>query len=152
MLIFTRGQLSLHHHSGLGSSLSYPTPNRIRQLSVTTHPPNSWEVSSLFCPTPSRQRWIFPLFMATTFVQGGAICIPAALVPLRGGDVLCSPGGVADSLQWNRVSFRRGSSRLEFKVCVCIIWWVQDVTNSCSVSSAVLCVESAFFQTRERKT
>jgi hypothetical protein len=66
-------------------------------------------------------------------------------IPLRAGDVLCSPGRVADSLQRNYVSSDRVQVNRSTRFCVCVVWQVQDVIDSWSICSAVLCVESLLF-------
>jgi hypothetical protein len=112
---FTRQQLC---DSTATSAAFNPAPNRLRQLSIVPYPHSEdlsstssrspfWGSTQHFAlPTPGRGEFYSP-FMATNFVQGGAICPPAAqayVLPSRTGDVLHSAGTVADSLPWSWVS------------------------------------------------
>jgi hypothetical protein len=75
--------------------------------------------------------------MTTSFVQGGCN-LPTSCTGLCGfldvGDLSCSPGGVADSLQWNWVIFGRAQVAWSPRFCVHIIQ-VQVVADSSSICS-----------------
>jgi hypothetical protein len=81
--------------------------------------------------------------MAFTFVEGSAICTPAALayVLLRSGSLWCSPVGVGDSIQWSCIPAHR------VQVGYVQMIWVQYITEYSSVCPTVLC----FFHEKERK-
>jgi hypothetical protein len=44
-----------------------------------------------------------------------------------------------------------GTGKPESRLCDCVIWWVQDITDSCSICFAVLCIESLLFPNRREE-
>jgi hypothetical protein len=99
-----------------------PSPLRLCQLSIPLYS-HSGEVRSAFIPPLPDRGELYPPFMATSFVKEGAICPSAVLSydSLRAGDVSCSPGRVADSLQQNWVSSSRAQVGKSLKFYVCMV-------------------------------
>lgn len=106
------------------------------QTTAVSPCPHTGQISSVFCSTSSGKGELFPSFIGLPVLSsGGANCPPTGLdseVTSRAEVVLCSPGGIADSLGWNLVSSRTTQVGRSLRFCVCELWQVQDITDTCS--------------------
>jgi hypothetical protein len=95
--------------------------------------PKGW-VSSASAPPPPGTGEIFPPFVwPPVLSRMGAICPLSArdyMVSSRADDLLCSPGGVADSLSLNSIISWPGHVDRGSRFCVHKLRWVLDVPDA----------------------